>query len=194
MLRIGITGGMGSGKSIVARIFEILGVPVYYADEASKRLMVEDKGLKNNIIEAFGEESFIGLALNRKFLSEAVFNNSEKLALLNSLVHPVTIKDAESWMNIQQAPYVLKEAALIFESGSHQYLDFVVGVESPTELRIKRTTSRDGISVEMVKARMEKQMDEEEKMRLCSFIIKNDEQHLLLPQVLQLHEKFSAME
>ena len=193
MKRIGLTGGIGSGKSTVAQIFELLGIPVYYADAASKRLMNEDDELKNKIKNAFGKDVYINNELNRKYLSELVFNDSEKVNLLNSLVHPATIKDALQWMQMQKAPYIIKEAALIFESGSNKYLDYVIGVEAPQALRIQRTMDRDNISAQQVEDRMSKQMDEYEKMRLCDFVIVNDEQQLVIPQVIFLHEKFLGM-
>lgn len=192
MLRIGLTGGIGSGKSTVARIFEVLGIPVYDADSASKRLMNEDEHLKKNIRKFFGDASYVGGELNRKYLAEEVFNNHEKLSLLNSFVHPATIKNAKQWMEKQHAPYVIKEAALIFESGADKDLDFVIGVRSPLSLRLQRIMDRDNVSEEQVKARMNNQMDEEEKLRLCKYVIVNDEQQLLIPQVLELHEKFLA--
>lgn len=191
MLRIGLTGGIGSGKSTVARIFNVLGIPVYDADSAAKRLMAEDEILKSNIINTFGKDSYMDGKLNRKFLSEAVFNNENKIALLNSFVHPATIKDADEWMKKQNAPYVIKEAALIFESGSNKYLDLVIGVKSPLALRIERTMNRNHITAAQVEARMKFQMNEEEKMSLCNFIIVNDEKEMLIPQVLSLHRKFS---
>ena len=191
MLKVGLTGGIGSGKSTVARIFNVLGIPVYSADDAAKRLMAENDELKYNIIRSFGTESYVNGELNRKYLSAQVFNDSRKIELLNSFVHPATIQDAKQWMGKQHAPYIIKEAALIFESGSNQFLDYVIGVQSPTELRIERAMKRDNISREQVEARMKLQMDEEEKMKKCNFLIVNDEQQRLIPQVLLLHEKFS---
>jgi dephospho-CoA kinase len=190
MLRIGITGGIGSGKSTVAGIFSVLGIPVYNSDDASKRLMAEDENLKRNIIASFGESSYVNGMLNRKYLAAQVFENSKKLALLNSLVHPATINDARQWMEKQKSVYVIKEAALIFESGSNEFLDFVIGVQSPRELRIERALKRDNVTREEIEARMKLQMDEDEKMKRCNFIIVNDEQQMLIPQVLSLHEKF----
>jgi dephospho-CoA kinase len=193
MLRIGLTGGIGSGKSTVARIFGVLGIPVYSSDGASKRLMEEDEELKSKIVNSFGEESYSNGGLNRKYLSGLVFNDKKKLNLLNSLVHPATIKDALAWMNKQNAPYLIKEAALIFESGSNKFLDYVVGVKAPYSLRLERAMQRDNIKSEQVEARMKLQMDEEEKMNLCDFIIVNDEKKMLISQVLQLHEKFCGL-
>jgi len=190
MLRIGITGGIGSGKSTVADIFNVLGIPVYSSDDASKRLMVEDKDLKKNIIESFGEESYVNGILNRKYLAAQVFNDSQKIALLNSFVHPATINDARRWTEKQNTAYTVKEAALIFESGSDKFLDYVIGVKSPVDLRVTRAMTRDNVTREQVEARMKLQMDEDEKMKRCDFIIINDEQQMLIPQVLLLHERF----
>ncbi len=193
MLKIGLTGGIGSGKSIVAQIFAVLGIPVYYADEASKRLMVENEQLKSAIKHHFGDGAYIEGILNRKFLSNLVFNDAEKLTILNSLVHPATFADASDWMQKQHAPYIIKEAALIFESGSNKSLNYVIGVDAPEELRIKRVMARDNVSAKQVKERMNKQMDEKEKLRLCDYVIVNNEHQLLIPQVLALHEKFLEM-
>ena len=193
MLRIGLTGGIGSGKSTVARIFSVLGIPVYDSDTASKRLMAEDEMLKDKIIQSFGIESYTNGRLNRKYLSEQVFSDPKKTNLLNSIVHPATIKDAEEWMKKQNSPYLIKEAALIFESGSNRFLDKVIGVSSPLSLRMERTIKRSNITDEQVKARINLQMDEEEKMALCDYIIVNDEQQMLIPQVLLLHEKFLSL-
>lgn len=188
MLRIGLTSGIGAGKTTAAKIFELLGVPVYYADDAAKRLMNEDKNLKQQIIHHFGKEVYEGGLLNRKLLSSLVFGNPEKIALLNSIVHPVTIADSEKWMQRQSSSYALKEAALIFESNSHLQLDAVIGVSAPYELRLKRAMQRDGIGAADVEARMNRQMDEEEKMKRCQFVLINDEEQLLIPQVITLHQ------
>ncbi len=193
MLKIGLTGGIGSGKSVVAQMFAVLGIPVYYADKASKRLMVEDEQLKSAIKHHFGESAYVGGVLNRKFLAELVFKDAEKLTLLNSLVHPATLTDASTWMQKQHAPYIIKEAALIFESGSNKSLDYVIGVDTPEEVRIKRVMARDNVPASQVKERMNKQMDEREKLRLCDYVIVNNEHQLIIPQVLALHEKFLEM-
>lgn len=190
MLRIGLTGGIGSGKSTVAKIFEILGVPVYYADDAAKILMNQDEDLKKALIKHFGEGTYIEGSLSRAHLSSIVFNNPEKLALLNSIIHPATIRDAADWMQKQKAPYTIKEAALIFESGSHAQLDKVIGVQAPLAMRVLRVMQRDDVTREDVLKRLEKQLDENIKMRLCDYVITNNEQELLIPQVLHLHNQF----
>lgn len=190
MLRIGLTGGIGSGKSTVAHIFSVLGIPVYDADSSAKRLMSENENLKKKIIEHFGKDSYNGGQLNTKHLSEQVFSDPKKTELLNSFVHPATIRDAEEWVKKQNAPYIIKEAALIFESGSNKLLDKIIGVSSPLSLRIERTMKRNNITSSQVMDRINLQMNEEEKMRLCDYIIFNDEQQMLIPQVLGLHEIF----
>lgn len=193
MLKIGLTGGIGSGKSTVAKIFELLNVPVYYADEASRRLYHTDPELMASIKQHFGEGVYTNDRLNRSRLADIVFNNPEKLELLNRLVHPPTIRDAEEWMKKQTGAYAIKEAALLFESGSVAGLDYVIGVSAPLHLRIKRVMTRDGISRDEVMNRIKKQIDEDIKMRLCDFVIINNEQELVLPQVLELNERLSAM-
>ena len=188
-LRIGLTGGIGSGKTTVAKIFELLGVPVYYADDAAKRIMNEDEELKTVIQKQFGKASYENNELDRAYLATKVFNDPFQLEILNSLVHPATIRDAEKWMKVQLTPYTIKEAALIFESGSAEQLDYVVGVYAPVQLRVKRTVERNNISADEVLKRMNQQLDEEIKIKLCDFVIQNDEQQLVIPQVIELHQE-----
>lgn len=200
MLRIGLTGGIGSGKSTIAQIFEVLGIPVYYADTEAKRLMNSDAELKNSIIQNFGEDAYKEGILNRAYIASIVFNDPEKLDLLNSIVHPATIKDGIRWMKKiessegKKVPYAIHEAALIFEAGVAEGLDHVIGVSAPLPLRIKRTMDRDKVTKEAVLKRMNRQIDEEIKMKLCDFVIINDEQQLVITQVLNLHEKFTLKE
>jgi len=192
MLKVGITGGMGSGKTTVAHIFETLGIPVYYADDAAKRIMNEDPSLRMEIIRIFGDESYNGEGLNRSYIASKVFSNPEQLNMLNAIVHPATIRDGENWMKRQKSPYALKEAALIFESGAAEGLDYVIGVSAPIPLRIERVIQRDGMERSEIKARMAKQLDPEIAMKLCDFVIQNNEQELLIPQVLKIHEELKA--
>jgi dephospho-CoA kinase len=191
-LRVGLTGGIGSGKSVVAKVFETLGVPVYYADEAAKRVMSENAGLRKDLVMYFGEEAYVNNDLNRKFISAQVFNNPEKLKVLNSLVHPVTLADADEWISLQTAPYVIKEAALIFESDAWKHLDKFIGVSAPFELRMQRAMQRDRVSAQQVQDRMDRQMNEDEKMKRCDYVIVNDETQLVIPQVLALHKILTA--
>lgn len=193
MIKVGLTGGIGSGKTTIARIFETLGIPVYYADDAAKKLMNDNADLKKSILNHFGEDSYKNNELDRKYLAAIVFNDKEKLELLNSLTHPVTIKDAEEWISKQTSPYIIKEAALLFESGAAEHLDYVIGVYAPQHIRIKRVIERDGISSEEVMKRISRQMEEETKMKHCDFVITNNEQQFVIPQVLELHEKFISI-
>ena len=186
MLKVGLTGGIGSGKSIVAAIFEVLRIPVYYSDREAKRIMNENETVKKKLIEYFGEDTYSNGQLSRSYLASVIFNDSHKTELVNSLIHPEVIADADKWFAQQSAPYAIKEAALIFESGAHQHLDKVIGVSAPQNLRLQRITQRDNMKPEEIFKRMEKQMDEEIKMRLCDYIIQNDESQMLLPQVLEL--------
>ncbi len=187
-LRVGITGGIGSGKSTVANIFATLGIPVYQADDAAKRLMNEDEHVKAALLQHFGAQVYEKGSLNKVWLAAEVFNNKEKLALLNSIVHPATIADGEKWMQQQTALYALKEAAIIFESGSQQYLDYIIGVYAPVALRIQRSMQRSGASREAIEARIDQQMDDDRKMKLCDVVINNHEQEALLPQVMKIHQ------
>lgn len=194
MLKIGLTGGIGSGKTTVAKVFETLGIPVYYADDAAKRLLNTNQELKEKVIYHFGDEAYTNGELNRKYLADIVFNNKEKLDLLNSLSHPITIQDAEEWMNRQTAPYAIKEAALLFESGAAEKLDYIIGVYAPQHIRVKRVMDRDHLTTEEVVKRISRQIDEEMKMKLCNFVITNNGQQLVLPQVMELDKKFRAAE
>ena len=192
MLKIGLTGGIGSGKSTVAKVFESLGVPVYKADDEAKKLMATDPQLIDLIKKHFSEEVYKEGKLDKAYLASVVFNNKEKLELLNSLVHPFTIEDGKSWMKRQQTSYAIKEAALIFESGSQGEFDFIVGVYAPETLRIHRTIQRDKTDKELVRLRMQNQIKEEIKMKLCDEVLINNEQELLVPQIIALHEKLLA--
>jgi dephospho-CoA kinase len=193
MLKIGLTGGMGSGKSTVAKVFETLGIPVYYADDAAKELMNTDEGLKQQIKKYFGNDCYTDGKLNRKHLAAIVFNNPEQLALLNSIIHPATITDANKWIAKQKSPYIIKEAALLFESGSNKGLNYVIGVAAPLALRIKRIKKRDGITEEEAMLRINRQMDEEKKIKLCDLIISNNEHEMVIPQVLELDKKLREL-
>jgi len=193
MLKIGITGGIGSGKSVVARIFEVFGIPVLYADDVAKNLMTDDPGLRQQIIEAFGAESYVEGVLNRTWLASQVFNNEARLKKLNSLVHPAVLSFSKQWMDKQRTPYLVKEAALFFESGSYTEMDVMVGVFAPEEFRLQRVMKRDMRSASEIRKRMANQLPEKEKMDRCNHIIYNDESRLLLPQVISLHEKLLAM-
>lgn len=193
MLKIGLTGGMGSGKSTVAKVFQTLGIPVFDADSSAKRIMNEDEGLKKKIIDLFGEAAYSNGILQRKFIADIVFNNPEKLEQLNAVVHPATIAASENWMNKQQTSYAIKEAALMFESAASKNLDYIIGVYAPMHIRIQRVIDRDGLSRDEIVNRLNKQLDEDMKMKLCDFVIINNEQKAVIPQVMSLHKKFLSL-
>jgi len=193
MLKVGVTGGIGAGKTLVCKIFEVLGVPVYYADEAAKELMQQNEKLIAELKIHFSDTVYDGVNLNRKYLSNLIFNNPEKRELLNNIVHPYVIQDGIEWMKKQQSPYAIKEAALIFESGSQESLDYIIGVFAPNSLKILRTIKRDHSSREEVLQKIESQIEDGIKMKLCDDVITNDEQHLLVAQVIAIHEKLCRM-
>ncbi|UYQ94238.1 dephospho-CoA kinase [Chitinophaga horti] len=189
MMIIGLTGGIGSGKTTVAKIFELLGIPVYYADDRAKLLMTEDEQLVSEVRQHFGDRAYNAAGeLERKYIANIVFNDPAKLALLNSLVHPATIRDSEVWANRQNAPYVIKEAALMFETESFHHVDKVICVFAQQALRIQRVMKRDNVTRNEVLARMHKQIDESIKAKLSDYVIYNNEQQPVIPQVLALHE------
>ncbi len=163
---------------------------MFDADTAAKEVMENNTELRTGLIEKFGEAVYTNGKLDRKYLAGIVFNDAFQLEILNALVHPFTIAAAEEWANQQTAPYSVKEAALFFESGSAIGFDYIIGVYTPKHLRIKRVMDRDKLTREEVQTRMSKQIQEEIKMRLCDFVIVNDDQQLLIPQVIKLHEQF----
>ncbi len=188
LLRIGITGGIGSGKSTVARIFSLLGVPVYNADERAKWLMVHDENLISNIITQFGQDSYIDGQLNRQYLAEKVFKDELLVEKLNTLVHPAVASDFADWSSNYSSGYVLKEAALLFETGSYNELDATILVVSPLEIRVKRIEERDPQrSREQIENIISRQIAIDEALSLADYVIDNDDSKLLIPQVLGLH-------
>jgi len=194
-LQIGITGGIGSGKSLVSRIFSALDVPVYDADSRAKAVMTTDGILVTHIKKEFGVLSYrADGSVNREYLAKEVFNNAERLKLLNKLVHPRVAKDFEQWVSEQKNNYILKEAALLFETKSYMTLDKVIVVFAPEELRIKRVLQRDlHRTKEQIKEIIQNQLQEEEKRKRADFVIVNDETQLVIPQVLELHRSFLEM-
>ncbi len=191
MLRVGITGGIGSGKTTVCKIFAQFGIPIYSADDQAKRLMVEDDDLVEAIERLFGIQAYTddGL-LNTRHISEMAFNDASLLQKLNALVHPAVTNDFREWSLKQTSPYVIKEAALMYESGSYRELDYVVTVSAPKELRITRSMERDSSTREQVLARLKKQWSENDRNDAADFIILNDGKHALIPQVQDLHQRF----
>jgi len=189
---IGLTGGIGSGKSVVAKIFTTLGIPVFNADEAAKHIMQTSPEMKAKLIEQFGSSIYDASGLQKEKLAAIVFNDPFQLQLLNAIVHPVTIQAAKDWAANQTSPYMIKEAALIFESAAADGLFKVIGVTAPLSLRIQRVMQRDGVSKEQVEARMQHQISDTIKMRLCDYVIENNNQQMLIPQVLELDKAIRA--
>ena len=191
-LQIGITGGIGAGKSLIARIFHTLGIPVYDADSRAKWLMSHDESLKAEIKNQFGEEAYLtDGSLNRVYLAEMVFNNEAQLKQLNAMVHPKVGKDFEQWAGRQTTPYVLKEAALLIEAGSYKTLDYLITVNAPEKVRLSRVLLRDmHRSEEEVEAIMQKQLSDDERAAKADFVIVNDGKSLVISKVLKLHERF----
>jgi dephospho-CoA kinase len=188
MLKIGITGGIGTGKSLVCRLFALLNIPVYDSDLRAKEVM-HNPELKKELIAAFGPETFDAAGLNRTRLAGIVFNNPEKLALLNSLVHPRVKQDFIDWYEAQQnVPYVLKEAALMFETEAYRQVDKMITVFAPLDIRMKRLHLRDTHRTKTdLEAIIAKQLPEEEKLRRADYVIYNDDTQLVIPQVVALH-------
>jgi len=191
MLKIGLTGGIGSGKTTVAEVFKQLEIPVYSSDDRAKALMLENEPLRASVIGLFGEQSYLEGELNRAYIASKVFSNKEQLNKLNALVHPVLKKDFEAWIAAQKSAYAIKEAAILFESGANIGLDKVILVEAPKELKISRVEQRDGIEYEAVLARMDKQWPDEQKREYSDYVIVNDEKLSVLEQVIKLHDIFS---
>ncbi|NPA37244.1 MAG: dephospho-CoA kinase [Chlorobi bacterium] len=190
MLKVGVTGGIGSGKTTVCRIFEVLGIPVYYADVRAKQLYREDKEVMQAVKKLFGDDIYRNGKLDRAEVAKRVFNNKELLQRLNAIVHPAVEKDFNSWsVQFRDVPFVVKEAAILFENGGYKKLDFNILVTAPEELRIKRVTKRDGISEEQVKDRIKNQWPDDKKIPLADYVIKCDEKHLVIPQVMEIVEK-----
>ena len=189
---IGLTGGIGSGKSVVAKIFSTLGIPVFNADETAKQIMQTSPEIKIKLIQQFGNDIYNLHGLDKEKLAAIVFNDPFQLQLLNAIVHPVTIQAAKDWAAKQNSPYVIKEAALIFESGAADGLFKVIGVTAPLSLRTYRVMQRDGITKDQVDARMRNQITDTIKMRLCDYVIDNNNQQMVIPQVLEIDKAIRA--
>lgn len=193
MLKVGITGGIGSGKTTICRIFEVLDIPVFYADAVAKELMVTDLILMEGVKLAFGAASYSTSGqLNNKHIASIVFNNLTELEKLNALVHPAVFRAFDRWISHIPAntPYILKEAALLFESDSYKMCDTSIVVTAPMQAKLERVTQRDGVTAEQVKARMDKQFTDEQKLSMAHHHIVNDESNSLIMQVLELHRTF----
>lgn len=194
-LRVGITGGIGSGKTTACRVFEALGIPVYYSDERAKWLMNNSLDLKKQIIGLLGELAYsVEGKIDNKYIASQVFNDPAKLNALNHIVHPAVADDAQNWTNEQEGvPYTLKESALLFEIGSERSFDKTIVVYAPKEARVLRAMHRDGATRESIEARMAKQMDDELKLQKADFVIFNDGSQPILPQIVKIHRALISM-
>ncbi len=196
MLKIGITGGIGSGKTTICKVFETLGIPVFYADTVAKQIMTTDQLLIDGVKQTFGVQSYFDTGvLNNKYIAGIVFNNQKELDKLNALVHPAVFRAFDEWdaKLPKTIPYSLKEAALLFESESYKMCDKNILVVSPKDLKIERVTRRDKVSADQVLARMDKQFTDEQKYKMADFVIENSENQSIILQVLALHQQFLAL-
>ena len=192
-LAIGITGGIGSGKSTVCKIFKLLGVPVFEADLVAKTLVNSNTEIRNGLIQFFGKDIYSRDGrINRKMLANLIFNDDLLMEKVNRLVHPVVRNEYLNWIKQQNSAYIIHEAAILFESGFYEMTDYTILVSAPNELRIERVTHRDQITPEMVKSRMLKQWTDEEKRKLASFELVNDNIKLLIPQILEIDKKLKT--
>ena len=187
MKRIGLTGNIGSGKTTLASCFEILVIAVFNADNQAKLLMNKDVNLKQSLIAEFGKELYLDNELNRKYLSKLAFNDDLVLKRLNVLVHPVVQDAFEKWSIQQSGAYVIKEAAILFESNTYQSLDAIICISCPEEIRLKRILKRDDLSEKELRQRMSHQWAEEKKISLSDYVITNDNFSLVMPQILSVH-------
>jgi dephospho-CoA kinase len=191
MLKIGLTGGIGSGKSTVCTLFMTLGIPVFFSDEVAKTILNNNLQVKDELQELFGASIYDSYGmLNRKMLGAIVFAKPEALSKLNHIVHPLVRTAFLNWVEIQKSPYIIKEAAILIESGAYRDVDAIVSVYAPEPTRIRRVMAREGVALEAVEARIKRQMPEKEKLKHSDYILYNDGVQLLLPQVLKLHSSF----
>lgn len=189
-IKIGITGGIGSGKSTVCKIFKLLGVPVFEADTVAKKLMDTNKNLKSELINLFGSGIYTERSgVDRKKLAGIIFNDDLQLAKVNKLVHPVVRNEFAAWLEQQNVVYILHEAAILFESGFYKMMDFNILVSAPVEMRIERVAQRDNIAPEKIKMRIQKQWSDEEKRKLANVEIVNDNSCLIIPQIIEIDKR-----
>lgn len=192
-LKVGITGGIGSGKTTVCKLIEALGYPVYYADVEAKKIIETDSDVILAISNLFGNDIYSSGKLDRQRLASLVFNNKELLAKLNGIVHPAVARHFQVWANRFSSPIIFKEAAILFESGLHKLLDKTILVVAPEQVRLQRVIDRDNISVDNVKSRMANQATQDELVKLADYLINNDGKELVLPQLLGIIENLKML-
>lgn len=191
--KIGLTGGIGAGKTTIAKVFAALGVPVYNADERALWLTNNDSNIKEAIINLLGSKAFCNHQYNRPYVAQQVFNNKQLLNALNAIIHPAVAADFDAWYACQSFKYVIKEAAIMIESGSYLQLDSLVVVSAAIDTRIQRVMARNNLSKEVVLERINAQMSDKERLRFANFTLVNDNNSLVLPQVLSLHRLFMGL-
>tara|TARA_R110002050_G_scaffold25378_8_gene67746 strand:+ start:2831 stop:3418 length:588 start_codon:yes stop_codon:yes gene_type:complete len=189
MMIVGLTGGIGSGKSTVGSMFQKLGVPIYNSDVEAKNLMTRSKKIKKDIEALLGKGSYLNGELNKEYIAKKVFRDKDLLQALNNIVHPAVRRHFKSWCKRQNAPYVIQEAAIIFENGTNDFYDKIILVTSPREIRIQRVVDRDGVTAEAVMERIENQWPDRDKEKLSDFIIENTGLEATQRQVSQIHHK-----
>ncbi len=192
MIKIGITGGIGSGKSIVSRLFEMLGIPVYIADAEAKKITSDSSEVKKKLTDLFGENTYPNGILDKQYLASIIFNNPVALSQTNAIIHPEVRKDFEKWANHQHVPVVAMEAAILFEAGFDKDMDKLIVVTAPTDIRIKRVTKRDNISKEKVMERINNQITDEDKIKQSDFQIINDDKIPIIPQICKIVDEIRA--
>lgn len=193
-LLIGITGGIGAGKSLISHIFSVLGVPVFNADLQAQNILKTDAEARRKIIQLFGEDAYIDTEPNRPLLAKKIFADEGLREALNGIVHPAVAKAFAKWVELHSdKPYLLKEAAILFETGTYKDLDATILITAPEEIRIQRVITRDGASREMVLERMKAQWPDSQKRPLSDYIIHNDNNHPVIPAVLKIHHSISNL-
>ena len=193
MIKVGITGGIGSGKSTVCKVFRVLGIPVFEADSVAKQLLNNDMQIREQLIQLFGASVYLhDGTIDRKYLAGIVFSNPSLLSQLNSIVHPAVRKAFDEWYLIQNSPYIIHEAAILFESGFYKMMDKTITVVTDENERIERVVKRDEITAELVRQRMKNQWSDEEKIKLADFVIGNNDRELIIPQIVEIDKKIKA--
>ncbi len=188
VFKLGVTGGIGSGKTSVCRVFNILGIPVFSADQEAREIMEKEDGVIRRINSITGRDLYSGGSLDRKALATLIFNNHTLLEKVNSLVHPAVIDHFLKWEKVQSSPYVIMEAAILFESGASKYVDKIAAIIASPEERLQRVIQRSNLTKEQVLERMRNQMDDEERMKLSDYVISNSENDMIIPEILKIHE------
>ena len=187
MMIVGLTGGIGSGKTTVAKFFEDYGVPVYIADEEAKKLMGRSKVIKRKLVLLFGEKAYVNNVLNKPFIANIIFNDKSYLQKMNAIIHPRVARHFEKWVKKQNTPYVIKEVAILFENGGHKKCDAVITVTAPKEIRVKRLLNRDNTTLEKIEAIMKNQWTDEQKLELSDYSIENITLENTKKQVSKIH-------